>query len=415
MIAGLYNQDSSFFEIDSPDIKAGRVLTEDIMSFTYEEELYKYNTGSIQVNDPDNYYSKVLRVGAKLNIRFGYMDSDLSTNALLMQKENPTQVIGSSVREGITAYIQNPTGSASANGTVSFTCNFYGKEWLAKKEHRIHTGITKGALIGQLLLELGCVTTMVNFTRQTELLDQDTQILQRETNYRFLLKMAYEWRAVFRISTDGAGNLSAVFISPSQIGSVQLPFLLSGALGGDSMYLEWKEGVANVIEYKWKNHQGQNGTGDNARLVMGADGKMTTIRYVTKGDKVQAYTLRPERIRERLDKTDSFSEKFKQMQDWLNVADFEEVAWAFDPIEIKTAPQGLGYSMNAKILGNPLLSAPLKVFFGKGFPTWFTPKSSATHVSNFYARKVTHNIDQNGYKIDLDIMDSFSLTGGSLI
>ena len=190
---------------------------------------------------------------------------------------------------------------------------------------------------------------------------------------------------------------------------------MSGAAGGDSLFLEYKEGVANVLEYSWKNHAGESGSGDNVRIVTGADGRPTFIRYVTQGDTVKAYILRPERIKSKLQKSDSFTKRFAQLRDWLNVTDFEEIEWAFDPVDLDTAPQGLGYSMQAKILGNPLLSAPLKIFFGEGFPVWFTPRLPSIHTVNYYANKVTHTIDRSGYKIDLDIADAFTLYGGSLI
>ena len=84
-------------------------------------------------------------------------------------------------------------------------------------------------------------------------------------------------------------------------------------------------------------------------------------------------------------------------------------------MELTTAPQGLGYTMQAKILGNPLLSSPLKIIFGKGFPVWFTPKEAASNLTNFYANKVTHTINNTGYKCDIEILDAFTLFGGSLL
>ena len=415
MIAGITNQDSSFFEITSPDI-SDTILTEDIISFSYIEEMGKYTTGSLQIFDPDNYYSKILRTGARLNLSFGYLAPELSDNAKLLMQKNPSQVFGGNQRRGITCHIANPGGQASSNGVITFSCNFYGKEWLSSdKKYRKHKNLTKGALVSQLLLEIGCKTVEVNFTRQNEILDENTAIHQRETNYRLLLRYAYEWRTIFRISTDGAGNLSAIFISPQNIGSLTSPSLMSGAIGGNSIFLEWQQGVANVIEYSWKNHQGESGTGDNVRIIYGADGRPTFLRYVTQEDSVKAYVFKPERIRKKLQESENFKDRFDKLKEWISTKDFEKIKWAFDPVEIKTAPQGLGYSMNLKIMGNPLISAPLKVIFGEGFPVWFTPQSNTAHFSNYYAKKVVHTIDGSGYKIDMEVIDSFSLFGGSLL
>lgn len=409
----LYNQDSSFFSVKSPDISE-KVLSEDIIQFTYDEEVGKYNTGSISMYDPDNYYSKVLRNGAKLEVSFGYASTDSSINSLLAIQKNPTQLLGS-VRTGIKGYINNPNGGGASNGVITFNCNFYGGEYLGEKQSRVHIGVTKGVLVRQLLTELGCIATQINFTRQNETLNQNTQIFQRETNYKLLLRFAREWRAIFRIGYNATGNLTAVFISPQNISSVLIPKLLTGSIAGDSILLEYQEGVANTVEYKWKNHAGNSGSGDNVRIVTGADGRPTFIRYVTQGDTVKAYKLNTDKIKKRLKGTDSFSDRFAKIKEWVQVNDFKKIIWAFDPVEISTAPQGLGYSLEATILGSPMMSAPLKVFFGQGFPVWFTPSSPKTHVSQFYARRVGHTIDRSGYKTTLEIMDAFTATGGSLI
>jgi hypothetical protein len=262
---------------------------------------------------------------------------------------------------------------------------------------------------------MGCKNILVNFTRQNEMLSSNTAIFQRETNYRFLLKYAREWRAVFRISQDSIGNLTAIFISPQYLGSYQIPNLLSGAIGGDSIFLEYKSGISNVIKYSWKNHAGENGSGDNTRIIIGANGQPTIIRYVTKGDTVLAYKLNTEKIKNKLRGTSDYSSRYALLKDWIDSKTFEEVKWAFDPVEMSTAPQGLGYSMQVQMIGIPLMSAPLKIFYGEGFPVWFTPKNNKAHVVNFYSRKVTHTIDTKGYFMDLDIMDMFTALGGSLI
>ena len=414
IVAGLYNQDSSFFEITSSDIN-DRVISKDIISFSYTEEIQRFNTGTLSIHDPDHFYSKVLRVGANLDISFGYEKQSLSKNTALLVKQNPVQVFGGLSRTGIQAYIQNPSGVAGNNGVVRFNCNFYGKEYLNPKQYRLHTGITKAALVTQLLQEIGCIDLFVNFSRGTELLDQNTQIIQRETNYKFLLKYAREWRVIFKVGYNSKGLMTGLFISPDLIGSPKIAPLMSGAIGGYSVLLEYGQGVGNVIEYTWKNHTGDGGSGDNTRIIYGADGRPTFIRYVTKGDTIKAYKLNQDRIRRHLEKIGDFSDRFIKMKEWLNAQDFEEVKWAFDPIELSTAPQGLGYSMNAKLFGNPLLSAPVEILYGEGFPVFFTPKSDALGLSKFYGKKITHIIDNTGYKCNLEVMDAFTAFGGLLL
>lgn len=413
-LATLQNQDSSFFEITSPNISS-KIFTEDIISFSYTEEIHRYNTGSLQIYDPDHYYSKVLRYGAQLNISFGYRSGDPVVGTDTFSK-NTTQLFGASMRTGIKAYVQNPKGNAGSDGVVTFNCSFYGSESLMSKEYTVHKGMTRSTLVTTLLTGMGVVVSNVNFNSGSELLSENKAIFQRETNYRLLLRLAREWRCIFRISQNSVGVLTAIFISPQYLDLTNLSANLSGALGGDSVLLEYQNGSKNVIEYSWENHQGKSGAGDNVRIVMGANGKPSFIRYQAEGDTVKAYKLNTDRIKERLKNSEGFSDRFAKLKEWVSTSDFESVKWAFDPVEIKTAPQGLGYSMNVKMLGNPLLSAPLKIFFGdKGFPVFFTPKTKAGRLNNFYCNSVTHNIDRSGYKMDLKIADAYTATGGMLV
>lgn len=424
---GLYNKDSSFFNIESTGssvqggivgltkIKPDRVSNEDVISFNYTEEMGRYNSGTISLNDPNHVYSNILRVGTSLNISFGYMNEDLSGNAALLAKKNPSQVLGANVRENIRAVVQSPNGTGSSDGRITFNCNFMGGEYLNNTQRRVHVGMTKGVLVQQLLEEIGVESYLVNFSRQGELLDANTQIFQRETNYRLLLRFSREWRTIFRISYNSKGQMTAVFISPSLLKNSQIASLMSGAIGGSSIFLEYKSGVNNVIEYNWKNNAGESGSGDNVRIVYGADGKPTFLRYVTEDDKVKVYQLNTERIRKELEKKESIVEKAQLTKEYLSQTEFSKVKKFFDEVEIKTAPQGLGYSMDVKMLGNPLTSAPLTVLYGEGFPRWFSPTNEITRLSYYYCNKVTHAIDRSGYKMDLKIADAFTLTGGSLI
>jgi len=410
----LINQDHSFFNITSKDVDM-TVLNEDIISFTYEEEMSRYNTGSISLYDEGHKYSKILRLGARLDISFGYLKKDDSIKNVLTKTLNPRELHGGTARTGIKGIIQSPNGSGSNTGVVTYNCNFFGNEYLQGKEYRIYVGITRGHLVRLLLTEIGAVDVMVNFTRQNEVLNEDTQVIQRETHYRLLLRFAREWRAIFRISYNSKGKLTAIFVSPSALPNVGIPILMSGAIGGDTILLDYKGSINNVIEYTWANKAGEGGQGDNVRIVTGADGNPTFLRYVTSGDSVRVYKLNENRIKNKLRGAKNFQERNKLIKEWVSAEDFAQVKWAFDPIDQSTAPQGLGYTMDAKMLGNPLMSAPLKVLFTETFPVWFSPKNDNTHVVKYYARKVTHTIDRSGYKMNLGIMDAFTMHGGSLI
>jgi len=336
-------------------------------------------------------------------------------NPVITQIKNPTEVIGTGRRTGIKAYIQNPKGSAGSNGVVTYNCTFYGWEAFQKKSKAVHVNISRGNLIKKLMSDIGILNPTVNFSSQNRLLNADTQIIQRETSYRLLLKLARKWRAIFRISNDAKGLLTGIFISPDKIELPNLSQTLSGAIDGNSVLLEYQSGIKNVLEYSWENHQGSSGSGDNVQIIMGADGKPTFQRFVAEGDTIKTYRFNPEKVKNRLKAEGNFIKRIDKLEKWVSNNDFEKIKWAFDPVEMSTAPQGLGYSMKCKMIGNPMMSPPLKVYYGEGFPVFFTPKLRKGSITNFLCNSVTHTIDSSGYFMNLEIADAYTANGGSFV
>lgn len=412
-LAYLEGMGGSYFKITSKDI-SDKIFTEDIISFTYTEENYRTRTGSLSVYDPGHFYSKVLRFGAVLNIEFGYLKENEFFNPKI-QQQNPTQLFGAGKRTGIKAYIQNPKGTAGSNGVVTYNCNFYGWEAMQSPKKVIHVNISRGDMIRKLMQDIGVINPIINFSSQNRILNADTQIPQTETSYRLLLRLAREWRVIFRISNDAKGLLTGIFISPDKIDLPSLPQQLSGAIGGDSIYLEYGSGEQNVLEYSWENHQGKSGSGDNVQIIRGADGKATFLRFVAKGDTIVAYKFKPEIVKKRLKAEGNFIKRLDKLKEWVSTNDFQKISWAFEPYKQSTAPQGLGYSLKCKMIGNPLMSAPLKVYFGNGFPVFFTPKKKKGHITNYLCNSVVHTISAQGYFMDLDIADAFTASGGSFV
>jgi len=413
---GIYAQDSSYFNITSPDIKdlEYSVVNDDIISFSIEEEAHKMLTGSIQIFDPLHVYSKIFRIGAKLNIEWGYKEFEFSTFSVIAQKENLNESFGAYKRKGIKACVQSPAGSGNSDGTITFSLNFYGSEYLNAKQHRTHSNMTRGTLIIKLLSEMGCNVVDVNFTTQNEYLGDNTAIMQRETNFALLRTLSFEWRTIYRIGYDSRGIMTGCFLSPSQLETSKIVSRFSNAVSGDSIYLDYKGNVNNVIDYSWQCHAGENGSGDNVRITIGADGSPQFYRFVTENETVKVYRLRPERIRAKLKESGNFKGQFALMKEWMNVNDFSQIKQYFDEIDQSTAPQGLGYSMKVNMLGNPMMTVPSKVYFGSGFPDFFSQKKGV-ELTTFYCRKVNHTIDRSGYKMSLDVADAYTMNGGSFI
>jgi hypothetical protein len=221
-----------------------------------------------------------------------------------------------------------------------------------------------------------------------------------ESNMRFLQRMAIEWRALFKIGFSKSGQPVGMFIDPDKIGETALfNELITGGIG-DTHRLEWRSGAKNVLSYTWKHNIGESGAGDNVRITL-VNGNYTFIRSVAKDEKVTDWVFDPKLLR------DDFARQGKSipaqaalLNTIIQAKDFEEVKKYFRPYTSSTAPQGAGYTVNVKTMGNVLFCPPNRVTFGDGFPGRLKQ-----YNRTFYMRKVTHTIDQTGYKCDCEIQD----------
>jgi hypothetical protein len=409
MSTGLFNKDSSFFEIVDSDITVPeKDFSDNVLSLTLTEEMGKMNSGSMRIYDPEHFYSKILRMGVKLTLSWGYkrFDSALESVFSLI---SPSEVTGPINRGKLNAVVMSPSGSLGQDGTVIYNCNFYAREFLLGGTKNVYSTGTKKTVVETVFLRMGFTVSFVKFDRMTEVITPDTQVIQYENDYKFVLRLAQEWQCIFRTGNDVLGNFIALFINPKYVDDTLFLNLVTGAFKGGSINLDYKDGARNVIEASWKNHAGESGSGDSVQLTY-MNGKPTFIRYIAQSETVKAWRFVPERVEKKLRGAPDFKSRALLVKEYLNASDFEQVKWAFEPIESSTAPQGLGYSVNAKVLGNPLITAPMSVTFGKGFPDFLSHR-----LLNYYLRKVEHTIDRSGYFCNLDIVDILTLTGGSFI
>ena len=149
----VFNEDSSFFEIESEDLKAGAstkrdkkvtaIIEDDVISFTVNEELGKLTRGSLLMRDEYDVYSRIFRNGMRLNLTWGY------------KRFSPGLINGSrgnrSIRTGLKCVIQQPSGGGDANAEKTYSVTFYGSDILAEKKHEITTAGTKFLLITKLM------------------------------------------------------------------------------------------------------------------------------------------------------------------------------------------------------------------------------------------------------------------------
>lgn len=412
------NHDSSFFEITSPKLDVEfQILQDDITSFEYTEEMGKASSGSISIYDPNHIYSKILRFGMPVEIRFGYTRPDKGLFNSFLFDINKTELINFWERRGIRGMIQSPSGGGSSDGQIMYNVNFYGSEWASPdKKQKMYKVGTKGDVVAQVFAEMGINNYFINFDKMSQAITYDTWVIQHESNFKFLLRMAFEWRAIFRVGYDENGEMVAVFINPKYVDVNPFALIVTNAIAGSTVYFDYggihterSGGVPNVIEYSWQHHVGENGMGDNVQISM-VNGQPVFMRFTAKEDKVILWRLVPDRIGAELKRRKDVKSQFQLMKEWMQVDDFEQIKWAFEPVMETTAPQGLGYSMNIKTFGNPALTAPLKGMFGLGFPDFASHKGT-----NFWVRKAVHTISREGYRTTVDIADAWTISGGSMI
>lgn len=407
MSIGLKGADNSFFTVESDDIAlTDRVISQDIKSITITEKMDGLPTGTLTFNDPSHIYSRIFRTGAPLKISWGYRDQDTSPDSLIEKQINFDEVTGSLVRRGLEVFVSSPSGGGSAGGEITYQCNFTAYGFRGGKDSRTFETGSKADVIKKVFDELGVSEgkSYINFQNGIDRLGSNRSVRQDETNYRFLTKLAREWRALFQISFTPDGQAAAVFIDPDKIGKIPWAFWTTGAQG-KSHVLGYKDEISNVISYSWSSNEGESGVGESVQVEF-VDGQPVFRRFVAEQETVISYRLIPERIQEAFDQTEGdFEDNIQLAQELLSAKDFEEVERFFEPIESTTAPSGYGYRIKAKMLGNPLYCPPNEIKINKGFPDRL-----GGDKSKYYLNTVTHTIDQSGYKMDVEVVDVFTLS-----
>jgi hypothetical protein len=401
---GLTNQDSSFFEIET--VVESEVLTEDILSFSITEEISQMATGNLQLVDNNDIYTKLLRPGVKFEMRWGYRRIDDPIAAVFAQLSNPTEVFGLMERRGLVGYVTNPSGSGDDKGNVTFNCSFIGAEVLTGGGQTVWGfPLTRGAVVLAVMVKMGIKLPLIMFGRMLEVLDANTALIQIESNYKFLLRLAREWNAIFTIGNSN-GQLVGLFAEWNTPYTEAFGNIIGASLGTSAL-LEYKYGNANVKSYTWKNNAGQVAGGANVQIVV-INGQVSIKQYVAATQSVVTYRIDSDKIFSEMKSRPSIGSQVKLLSDWMAINDFQTLIDKryFYPVIDETAPQGYGYELSVKLLGNPLITAPMKVKFGKGFPSFSNQLNS-----NFWVRSATHTIDRSGYYLDLDVVDALSAFG----
>lgn len=415
---GIYNKDTSFFEVKNITKPGDKTVinNEDVISMSVTEEMGKMITGTITLNDPTHVYSRLLREGLKLAISWGYYDPDLSPFSLLQLKNNATEFSNLVARRTVIARIYSPSGGGGQDGRVTFNCQFQsGTEYGINTKKRVFQAGTKASIVQQILLtdmQILPLLQFVDFARGTEIVTPNTAIrMDNESPFSFLVRYAREWGAVFRIAFTPEGLPAAMFVDASKVTKTKFNNLVVGGVG-DSNLFEWKGGVRNTLKYTWR----KNDAGGDSVSVNYVNGKPEYTFKKAEDEKVTYWKLDFDAVKRYYkDRKQSIPQLAEFTKKMLATDDFNDFVKRkfFVPATSTTAPQGAGYQLQVSTLGNPLHTAGNKASFGEGFPDMFK-RTNASPIT-FWIRKVTHNINKEAYMSELEIVDGYTISGGSLV
>lgn len=414
MAIGFYNQDSSFFEVltgNDNTVGDASSINKEIISLSVVEEFSKIITGTIQMYDPFNVaLDRILHVGQKLKISWGYKRPDSSLLAAFSMRENPDEVQGLFKRTGVEVFVMNVSGEGTDDGQIIYNCNFMGSAFASGMKQKIYTGMKRGDVIREVLTRMKIPTSnqLVNFRRQNEMLTQDTALLQYESNFQFINRMSFEMGAVFSIGQGSKGSV-ALFADYNTKEMERFSNMVSDS-SGNSFILNYKQGTANVQSYSFQQLAG-DAAGDNVQIIW-IGNQPTFQRFRAEEQRIVDYKIDTEKIKKYIQSYPGLRDKSSAIKELLQIDNFKTLVdrQFFVETVSMTAPQGYGWKFNILMLGNPLFTSPMRANFGKGFPSICTSKKTS-----FWTERVNHIVDRSGYHMNLDVADALTLTGGSYV
>jgi hypothetical protein len=416
-MAGLNNHDSSFFQLFSPDSEVVDALNQSyLISLTIKESMYQLPSGTISMNDPYGALAKAIRVGMKLRIGWGYKDMDSAPRSLEASLINIDEFSGAIERRGFEAIVESPSGSGGSNGIITYNCSFTSVGLRGGDDvlETFNSG-TKADVVHTVLDRMGIsrANRDVRFIRGSEAVNDKNPVVQEESNFSFLTRLASrEWRTFFAVGYASNRKPWAMFVDPEIVGRSAYNNSVVGAFGQSTLF-DYKGLVSNVISYSWRNNQGRAGTGDSVRIVI-VDGVPTFTRYIAEQQTIVTWQLNQEAVEAAINDAQAqsgFAGAAAFTAELLKSKSFEEIKRFFTPVLSETAPQGYGYEIDMECLGNPMVTAGNLVKFSGAFP----PMLGADNT-NWYVKDVSHSITQRGYMMSVHVADAYSIspTGGVL-
>lgn len=404
MAIGIENKDSSFFTIESTDVSLNsKSYEKNLISLSITERSGAMPQGTLSFYDPDHWFSKILRTGVGIKLSWGYKKAGNSPDSLIAKKLNLDEISGSLIRRGLEGFVSSPKGKGDNKGVVTYNCKFTSFGFRGTDQSKLYTTGKKKDVISDAFDDLGIITKQIDFTLGDDTLTLNTGVRQDEPTFRFLNRLAKEWRCLFHIGYSPAGNPVGIFVDANRIGDQQYASMFLGA-SGLSNVIGYMGELNNVKSYTWSSSESESGVGDNARMDI-VDGQIVFRRFVAEREETVTYRLDLNKIQKAYSDVDDLASQIKLTKELLSKKTFDQIKHFFTPIKTSTAPQGYGYRLNCEMIGNPLFAPPNEVKINNGFP-----ERLGGQQSKWYVQSVTHNIDRSGYGMSVEIVDVFSLS-----
>lgn len=406
-----YNQDKSFYQVESSDVAVGSVA-KNVKSLTINEEQAKLITGTIVLRDDNQSYSRVFRPFAKIKISWGFKDPLKALENLAPIPRNPVEIRGPSFRENLEAFLIVPGGSMNQDGTGEFIINFKAGLTIANENKTRSIPIagtpvppTKGLAITQILIESGIPAPYVNFKEFSDDITKAPLKQTNESNFAFLRRKANQWKKEFQVGITPAGIPAAIFCDRDKAENAPFSILTTGGVGLSHLF-EYKSGIKNVISATWENNFINDGTGDHIQISVVGPGFTFTNKSVAETQTVAVFKLDEIKLKkemERITKQDGLKAAQDFQKTIINPTSFQdkEIKQFWTSSQATTAPQGGGNKVNIETFGNTLYSPPNRVVLHGGWPDHLLT------IENLKIRKVQHVLNNNGYRNKIEIVDRF--------
>ena len=284
-----YNNDNYFFSILTPDLglvgnqqKALKYISQNVINFSIDEEVGKITTGTLSLHDDDGLYSNIFRPGRKFNISWGYKKFNIL---------NPLSMNGAS-RTGLQCFIQQPSGSGSG-GDTTYNVKFYSTEFMNGRKFKTYSDGTRGTVVYNLLLDLGCTEILMNFNTMGNAILTGNQIIQDESSFNLLYKLAAKWNCIFHVGYSKLG-IFGLFIDSTKLQGVEVQQFYQNTTGLTKPVKELYYNCgdkSNVSSFTWEQNIGENGTGDGVNLFYLPTGQIAFQHYVTSTQSFDTYVM----------------------------------------------------------------------------------------------------------------------------